>query len=78
VAVHDQADRGGGIVQCVQHAEVALARNAEYVVHSLDQQLIDQEAGAGSLNEIHRHQGRCRIETVADPARGSHPQRVGL
>jgi len=37
-----------GVVEGVEHGEVALARHAEHVTHAVDVQLIDQHLGGGA------------------------------
>ena len=44
------ADRDGevGVVEGVEHRQIALARHAEDVAHAVDAQLIDQNLGGGA------------------------------
>jgi hypothetical protein len=44
----DELDHLAPFVEGVENREIALARDAERVVHALDQQLVDEDAGAGA------------------------------
>ena len=48
VARDDQLDHLARVVQRIEHGDVAFARNAERVIDALDQQLVDEDAGAGA------------------------------
>ena len=48
VPVNDQLDHLARVVERVEHADVALSGHAERVVDALDQQLVDEDAGAAA------------------------------
>ena len=55
------------VVKGIEHGKITLARNAKYVAHAVDPQLIHQNLGGGSniVLPAHRHlRGAFRVQPI--------------
>ncbi len=74
MARDDQLDHLARVVECVEHADIALARHAERVIDALDQELVDEDAGAGARSHAdgaRAKAGRIPVRSRRDRASGA-------
>ena len=78
VAAHGERD--GGVVERVEHREIALARHAEDVIDALRHEAVDEDLAARPpvADGVHRTTSRGRCGIACDAAPGGIGQDLGF